>query len=252
MAFEGKLAEVYDLIYKDKDYKTECDFLETIFKKYSQLEVKDILDIACGTGKHSIEMARRGYNLTGNDISYEMIKHAKEKAFSAGTNINFTNSPMEMFVSNQQYDSVICMFSSIDYLTEDTQLEKLFSGVARHLRKGGLFIFDFWNGSAVLRILPSTRIKHIEDEGRRIIRIAQPELDTLNDICRIHYRIMEIRNNVFDEIEETHNIRYLFPREITRRLKNAGFEVLLICPFLDLNERVDENIWNIATVARAI
>ncbi len=253
MVFEEKLARIYDLIYKDKDYHAECDFLEAIFKKFSPIEVRGILDIACGTGNHSIELAKRGYIITGNDISSGMIRLARTKASAEGPEIRFTNFAMEDFNSAEQYDAIICMFSSIDYLTEDIQLERLFHVVARYLRKGGLFIFDFWNGSAVLRILPSTRIKIIGDEGRRIIRIAQPELDAFNNLCRIHYRFLVTQNNnILDEIEETHVIRYLFPREITRRLKDSGFEVLWICPFLDLDGRVDENVWNITAVAKAI
>lgn len=253
MAYSDELAEVYDLIYQDKDYQAECDFLESLFKKYSHIEVKSILDIACGTGNHCIELTKRGYVLTGNDISSDMIRLARTKVDSEGLETHFTNYPMEDFSSDQQYDAIICMFSSINYLTEDIQLRKLFHVVAHHLRRGGLFIFDFWNGSAVLRILPSTRIKVVEDRGKKIIRIAQPELDVSNDICRVHYNFLVIQNNnILNEIEETHTIRYLFPREITSRLKDAGFEVLRICSFLDLDGRPDENAWNIVAIAKAV
>jgi hypothetical protein len=145
------------------------------------------------------------------------------------------------------------MFATVSYITETENILRALANIRRHLETGCLFIFDVWNGLAVLRQLPSVRVKIVEDKKEKIIRIAQPELDAFNHLCRVHYHLLVTQDNsLIDGIEETHIVRYLFPQEITHYLKDAGFETLKICPFLNLNGSVDETTWNIAVIAKAI
>ena len=246
-------AKYYDLLYKDKDYEEECDFIEQAFQKYSNLKVKNILELGCGTGGHAVPLASRKYEITGLDASTVMLNTAKEKSSKLGLKIDPQLSDIRDFKLNKKFDSVICMFAVLNYLTRNEELEKTLKTVREHLNKGGLFIFDIWNGLAVMRILPSVRVKTIEQNKTRIIRIVEPELDAVNHICRNHYKMMIMENNrLIEEIEETHVIRYLFPQEIKYYLKKAGFEVVEICEFPKIGEAVDENIWNIAVISRAI
>jgi 2-polyprenyl-3-methyl-5-hydroxy-6-metoxy-1,4-benzoquinol methylase len=75
----GTYGEYYDIFYSDKDYEKECDFVQEIFKKYSSFPVKTVLDAGCGTGGHSIPLARRGLKVTGIDASPVMIEKARAK-----------------------------------------------------------------------------------------------------------------------------------------------------------------------------
>ena len=246
-------AKYYDLLYKDKDYEEECDFIEQAFQKYSNLKVKNILELGCGTGGHAIPLASRKYEITGLDASTVMLNTAKEKSSKLGLKIDPQLSDIRDFKLNKKFDSVICMFAVLNYLTRNEELEKTLKTVREHLNKGGLFIFDIWNGLAVMRIFPSVRVKTIEQNKTRIIRIVEPELDAVNHICRNHYKMMIMENNrLIEEIEETHVIRYLFPQEIKYYLEKADFEVVEICEFPKIGEAVDENIWNIAVISRAI
>ena len=246
-------AKYYDLLYKDKDYEEECDFIEQAFQKYSNLKVKNILELGCGTGGHAIPLASRKYEITGLDASTVMLNTAKEKSSKLGLKIDLQLSDIRDFKLNKKFDSVICMFAVLNYLTRNEELEKTLKTVREHLNKGGLFIFDIWNGLAVMRIFPSVRVKTIEQNKTRIIRIVEPELDAVNHICRNHYTMMIMENNrLIEEIEETHVIRYLFPQEIKYYLEKADFEVVEICEFPKIGEAVDENIWNIAVISRAI
>ncbi len=248
-----KYAEYYDLIYQDKDYGKECDFIKEIFQKFSLRPVKTILDGGCGTGGHAILLAERGYEVTGIDGSEIMIKRAKEKLKGSELRLSFQKMDLRELDLSTKFDACVCMFAVMDYVTETDEVLKVLENIRRHLEKDSLFIFDFWNGLAVLRILPSERVKIVEDKEKRIIRIAQPELDALNHLCRVNYHLLVNQGNTLvDEITETHVIRYYFPQEIAHYLRDTGFEVLRICPFLDLNGRVDENVWNIAIIARAV
>jgi len=248
-----RYAQYYDLIYQDKDYKKECDFIEGIFQEFSSTPVKSVLDGGCGTGGHAILLAKRGYMVTGIDSSEIMIKSAREKAERDNLSLNFQAMDVRQFDLNQKFDACLCMFAVMDYITQTEDVLKALDSARRHLKKNSLFIFDFWNGLAVLRLLPSERVKIVEDKEKRVIRIAQPELDAFNHICYVHYRLLVFQNNaLIDEIEETHVIRYFFPQEIAHYLKDSGFELLKICPFLNLEGKVDENVWNIAAIARAV
>lgn len=253
MAFEEGLAEIYDLIYKDKDYEGECDFVEAIFRNLSSKSVRTILDGGCGSGGHTIPLAKRGYQVTGIDSSGFMLRHAKEKARKSNLRLDFQEMDLRRLNLNQRFDACLCLFSVMGYITQTGDILKSLKSIRRHLNEESLFVFDFWNGLAVLRILPSVRIKVVEDEGRRVIRTAEPELDAFNHLCRVHYHWLITQDNrITDDFEETHIVRYFFPQEITHYLEESGFEVLKICPFLDLNGKVDESVWNIASIAKTI
>jgi len=242
----------YDLLYQDKDYELECDFIEQAFIKYSEKPIHSILDGGCGTGGHAIVLAKRGYEVTGFDKSETMLELAKNKANSSNCTLNLELSDLRTFNLQSRYDACICMFAVMNYLTETRDILDALSSIRKHLNKGSLFIFDFWNGLAVLRILPTERTKTIENGRRRIIRIAQPELDALRHICRVNYHLLVFDGSrLIEEVKETHIVRYFFPQEISYYLLQSGFEVLALCPFPELEGKVDENIWNIAIIARA-
>lgn len=246
-----RYAKYYDLIYQDKDYEKECDFIEEIFRSVSARPVKSVLDGGCGSGGHAIPLAARGYEVTGIDKSEIMIQHAKVKAERSDLRIDFCVEDLQEFNLNKQFDACILMFSVIDYITETEDIIKALKNIKRHLKQDSLLVLDFWNGLAVLRTLPSVRVKTVHNEKMRIIRIAEPDLDALSHLCRVHYRLLVNQGETLtDEIQETHVIRYYFPLEIGHYLADAGFQVLRICPFLELNKKLDEIIWNGTVIAK--
>jgi 2-polyprenyl-3-methyl-5-hydroxy-6-metoxy-1,4-benzoquinol methylase len=243
----------YDIIYSDKDYEKECDFLEEIFRKYSHHMPKTILDVGCGTGGHIISLAMRGYTLTGLDASKIMIRIAKEKGSKKNVSVDFYVMDARKLQLNERFDACISMFATMDYIIKNEGIQKTLHNIRKHLKNGSLFIFDFWYGPAVLTILPSMRTKVIEKGGTRIIRISQPQLDSLHHICKVRYHLVVIKENrVIDEVKETHTVRFFFPEEIKHYLEENGFKLLRLCPFLNLKSRVNEKIWNVAATSRAI
>jgi len=242
----------YDIIYSDKDYEKECDFLEKIFQKYSKRKPKTILDVGCGTGGHSIILAKRGYRVTGIDPSEVMINLAEEKASKNNVDIDFHIMDVRNFQLNQQFDCCVGMFAVIDYLTSNHHLQKAIVNVRKHLEQDGLFIFDFWYGPAVLSIGPSVRVKTVEKEGVRVIRYVVPRLDAFRHVCETNYHLIITKNkSIVDEIREKHMVRFFFPQEIRHYLEENAFKLIKMCPFLNLNAKPSEKDWNVAAISQA-
>ena len=241
----NKFAKYYDKIYFDKNYKKECDFIFSNFKKCSNKPVKSILDLGCGTGGHCIVFAKKGLSVTGIDKSDLAIQNAKEKAESLKLRINFEKEDMTKFSLNKKFDICVSLFCSFCYLNSMTEIINNLKCVNRHLKTGGLFIFDFWNGDAVISEKPTTRVKIIEDSENRILRIATPKLDQPNQTCAIEYHCLIIKNNkIIDEFKEVHNLRYHFRDELRNRLEEAGFEVLDFIPIEGKNKQSLKNSYS--------
>jgi len=244
----GDYGKYYDLLYQDKDYQAECDIIVGLLKRYSPNQVSSVLDAACGTGGHAIPLATREYQVTGFDASEAMIHRAREKSRL----VPFHIMDLRSFSVPGEFDACICMFAAMNYLTETADIHKALVNIRRHLKQGSLLIFDFWNGLAVLRILPETRVKSASGGGRKVIRFVEPELDAEHHLCRSHYHLIVIQNGtVVDEVTETHAVRYFFPQEIIHHLDDAGFDTLHLSPFPDLDGRLDETAWNAIVVAKA-
>lgn len=251
-AIFASYGKYYDILYADKNYEKECDFLEEIFRKYSETPPKVILDVGCGTGGHAIPLAKRGYKITGLDNSEIMINLAKEKARNAGVKVDFYTLDMSRIQLNKKFDACICMFAVIDYLTENKTINVSLSGIRNHLKEGSLFIFDFWYGPAVLSILPSVKLKRMEKEGVKVVRFAEPHLDALHHVCRVNYYVIVTRGcSILEELEEEHVVRFFFPEEIKFHLEQCGFELVKLCSFPNLDAEPTEQTWNVAAISRA-
>ena len=150
----------------------------------------------------------------------------------------------------KKFDAIISMFAVVGYQTSNKDLEGMFSMVKSCLNTGGLFIFDCWYGPAVLHQGPECRIGEIKlSENEKIIRLAEPDLDIPNHLVHIKYKILLIKqNNVAETIEETHDMRFFFPQEITYYLERLDFKGIFLYPFPDLNQRLTVNNWNVLVV----
>ena len=247
----NRYAKHYDLIYDDKDYKSECDFIDLVLTRYSSKSAKSILEIGCGTGGHAIPLSRRGYRMTGIDLSEDMISMGKSKAISENLNVELLNGDVRDFQINKKFDACISMFSVLGYLTKTEDILKAFRNIRSHLDTGAIFLFDVWNGLAVLRILPEPRVKKIKRDNIKLVRTVEPTLDAVHHICWTNYKVVVTENDkIVDKFEEKHFSRFFFPQEIKFYLESSGFEVLSICPFLHLDSILDENEWNMAIIAK--
>jgi len=239
-------AKYYDFIYQGKNYNIECNFIEEIFE--TTKKPKNILELGCGTGNYTKILLERGYKVTAIDISGEMLEIAREKCST-----KFLEGDIRTIKIDDKFDCCLAMFAVMGYITKNRDIKKTLINIRKHLKTNGIFIFDVWNGLSVMRTLPEQRVKIVENNEAKIIRYAIPNLIAFEHICEVNYKLLVLnkKENSYHEINEKHMMRYYFPQEIIYYLEESGFEVITIHPFLNLNGKVDENVWNICIVAKA-
>jgi len=245
-------AQFYDDLYHDKDYQQECYFIKQVLETYGNSEVTTILDLGCGSGSHALFLAGMGYQVTGVDLAEDMLELAKRKAGEQDKKINFQRGDIRYLELHQRFDAAVAMFTVLGYQTTNQDVENAIASVRKHLSPGGIFICDVWFGPAVLTIKPAERVKIVEKGDGKLIRCAYPNLDILSHTIRVDYAVFEIaRDHLVNEVRESHLVRFFFYQELCYFFEKGGFEVIKVCPFLDLDGKPDENCWNIVAICRS-
>lgn len=246
-------AQYYDALYSDKDYEAECDYIEEIFNLFSSNKIRHILDLGCGTGGHVFPLIQRGYKVSGVDSSERMLAAARKKAEENNVQVEFVLGDIRSLELDQQYDAIIAMFAVMSYQTTNDDLLATFKTAHQHLHKDGLLIFDSWYGPAVLTIRPSPRTKTIELGKERIVRTAEPVLDSKSNLVKVNYTVTKSRGDQsLEETSEPHIVRYLFAPEVEMLCDLSGFELIQHSPFMVLDRPPSETDWNVSWVARAL
>jgi SAM-dependent methyltransferase len=226
-------AKYYDLFYQDKNYSIEADYIKKLIDKYNQNSTKTILDFGCGTGKHDLILEKFGYKIYGVDQSSNMIRLAK----SFKSNNNYEVGDIRYIDLNKRFDAIISMFHVINYQNSNQDLKLFFQNAYKHLDTNGIFIFDCWNGSAVIKDPAVVRVKKVTSENLTGIRIARPEYLWNENIVNVEFEITLVENQrIISSFIEMHKMRYLFIPELRYFAENEGFEVLEVYDWLTLHE----------------
>ncbi|MHB1761881.1 MAG: class I SAM-dependent DNA methyltransferase [Acidimicrobiales bacterium] len=253
-------AQVYDALYAEKDYDAECTVLETLFASYARdTTTRRLLDLGCGTGNHAIRLAARGYDVLGIDRSEPMLAVARGKADELKASARFELGDLrELYGSRtlaqaaEPADAAVMMFTVLGYLTTETELEQVLTGIHRRLRTGGLLIADHWYGPAVLAGGPTTRVRFIEQDDMTVVRIAEGTIDLARQVYTTTVRLLTLSGNLLvADCEETHNMRFFFPRELHLIFSRSGFEVIATPGFPDISQEPSPSNWWACVVARS-
>ena len=253
--FGSDYATAYDAMYEDKDYLSECAQLEWAFQEFGTFQIRSILDIGCGTGKHSWELAKRGYEVTGIDRSANMLEQAinqpietskkREPVFKLGDAVDFT--------LGQEFDAVIMMFAVISYLDSNDSLLMGLKNVTRHLKPGGLFLADFWYGPGVLTDRPQRRSHKRALGNKTVERRVTPKMNLARNTCSLKYDVVinDSEGNSHTATEE-HVMRYLFGPELELALSVAGLDLLHLGRSNNWQCKLEEADWTGSLIARRL
>lgn len=208
---------MYQQIAHLYDWPGALEFADKIRRKdlalLDQFGVKPgarILDLACGTGTLSIELAKAGYDVTGIDVAAAMLDVARRKQAEQAENLNidWQEGDMRYFLLDEPVDAVLCHYDSLNHLSNETELRGTFLQVAQTLKPGGIFLFDlnslenyqtFWNGKDTYEG-PNYRLKTTssfkEETGKAEVRFA---VDEYNDEGELFHHEETIYEQYFNE-----------------------------------------------------
>lgn len=176
-----------------------------------------VLDLACGTGRHAVELAARGYEVVGFDLSLAMLSRAGDEAQDRGVKLNLVQGDMREMSFEEQFDGVFCWNTSFGYFEEEKNAQVL-AKVRRALKMGGLFLLDVVNRDFLIRQSPS--LAWFEGDG--CVCMDDMNVDFITSRMKVK-RTMMLDDGRSREVE--YSIRTYSLHELGKVLHDNGFKV---------------------------
>ncbi len=210
-------AQNYDKESFTQGTQGECDFIESEINYDKTLK---ILDVGCGTGRHSIELSKRGYTVAGIDLSESQLARAREKAEAANLKINFLKHDARNLPFNKEFDVAMMLCEGAFPLMEtDEQNFEILKSVNKSLKDKGKFIFTTLNGLFPLYHSVEKFCASASADGNAVYHSNTFNLMTFRD-----HNITEVEDDFGNKKTLECNERYYIPSEITWMLKSLGYK----------------------------
>jgi SAM-dependent methyltransferase len=236
-------AEEYALFGYPPTTMQDCDFLESIIE-VSGCPSPMLLDIACGSGRHALEMAKRGYSVTGFDISESMVCAAREYAEREGLDVRFEQRDMREMNYDSQFDLAYVLFNTMGLLTTNDALLDFLDGVYAALRPNGLFVFQVGNlWSYIAQGNFSNSLYESEEERGGVKRklVMRMVIGPYNNIYRMHYDKYYWRDGrELGPKSEDVDLRVFSVNELDLLLDSSGFDRLKVFGATDLLSVIED------------
>ena len=174
----------YEHAFTEERIKKEIDFL---VKELELDKSMRILDLACGHGRHTNQLAELRYNVVGVDISQGFLEIARKNAKDKGLTTEFIRNDMREIAFKEEFDRVLLLFTSFGYFEDEDNI-KVIKNVANVLKPGGLFCFDTFNRDVFLKYF----LPYIVVEKGKDLMIDQNTFDSVSG--RLYNRRIVIRN----------------------------------------------------------
>lgn len=232
------LAPVYDRLNSDVDYGKWADFIEECFRKYCDKTPVSILELGCGTGSMTLELARRGYDMTALDISEEMLSVAHMRAEEEKLrNILFLQSDMTDFELYGTVDAIVCCLDGINHLTRREDVAACFALAANYLNPGGAFLFDL-NTPYKFKTLYADNDYILEEKGA--VCCWRNRLNAKSDACDFYLTVFEeLPDGSYRRSDGVQRERRYGMRAIRNLLREAGLELASVVASYAFDEIAD-------------
>lgn len=244
-----KYSQYYDLLYKDKNYKNESNYVIDKIKKFNS-NAESILELGSGSGSHAFFLSENGYEITGIEQSQEMINQSLQKNISNFKSILGDISKTKI---DQKFDVVVSLFHVISYLNDNNSLINCFQNTYNHLNDDGIFIFDVWYSPAVFHQKPETRIKKLENQEIEILRIAESQIISEKNVVEVNFDVFikDKKTKISENLKEMHLMRHFSIPEIELLAKFTGFEIVLVEEFLT-EKKPSEETWGVCFILKKL
>ena len=212
------LAVSYDRLTNDVDYEATVAFYNEILKR-ENLKPRTAVDLACGTGSVTAILARQGLDVTGVDLSEEMLTVAMEKVMDMDCPPRFVCQPLQELRLARGVDLAVCALDSLDYITDPEDCKMAIRRVYKALNPGGIFIFDV-NTPEKLRAMDG---QVFLDEDDDVYCVWRGEFDDETNICSYGMDLFQRRGEVWERSFEEHKEYAYSEAQLRNYLKAAGF-----------------------------
>ena len=212
------LAASYDRLTNDVDYEATVAFYEEILKREG-LAPRTVVDMACGTGSVSEILARKGYEVTGVDLSEEMLTEAMMKTMDMENHPMFSCQNLRDLRLPRAVDMAVCALDSLDYITDPADCEAAIRRAYRVLNPGGIFIFDV-NTPEKLRAMDG---QMFIDEDDDVFCVWRGEFDEETNICSYGMDLFQRAGEKWVRSFEEHREYAYSQDQLMGYLKKAGF-----------------------------
>ena len=218
MASYENLASSYDRLTNDVDYEATVAFYNAILQKEG-LHPRTAVDLACGTGSVAVLLARQGLQVTGVDLSEDMLTVAWEKAQDLPKPPQFICQPLQKLYLPRGVDLAVCALDSLDYITDPRDCAQAIRRIYKALNPGGIFIFDV-NTPEKLRAMDG---QVFLDEDDDVYCVWRGEFDEETNICSYGMDLFQRQGKVWQRSFEEHR-EYAYSRQqLEQFLRDAGF-----------------------------
>ena len=237
----GAISRVYDKFNREEiDYSAWADFIEKCFDRFLAARPELVLDLACGTGTMTRELAHRGYDMIGVDGSADMLSEAY--CNSNGEAILYLNQDMRSFELYGTVGAVVCCLDSLNYLIGENDLDVTFAAVHNYLDPDGLFIFDM-NTPYKFENIYSDNAYVLEDDG--VYCGWQNFYDKKTKICDFYLSLFEEQEDgAYIRSDEHQRERCYDMSEVENTLKKNGFELCgVFSDYKFSNVKCDDHRW---------
>lgn len=164
---------LYERLYANRDEEEARQLIELLEKTLDLGNCSSILDLGCGRGRHAINLAKRGYEVTGIDLSEEAIKTARAKARKEGLeNIRFLLRDMRRPLP-ETFDAIVNLFTTFGYFERDEENTQVLDSIAEMLRPGGVFVLDYMNSERVRKSFKPNDHGHFRDIEFKVDRYVK-------------------------------------------------------------------------------
>lgn len=249
----GRYARCYDLLYRDKDYASEARWVDELLRREGVRPPGPLLDLGCGTGVHARALAALGWEVTGVDLSADMVALARERTPAAMGGVTFFQGAAAEVELGRTFGAVVSLFHVASYQAAPGELERMLANLARHLAPGGAAVFDFWHGPGVRSDPPAVRRRVVEDATLRVTRLCTPQHWPDQNLVEVRYDVTmeELAGPAYpaETFTEIHRLRYYFLPEVQAALAAAGLEFVRAQAGLSAAPLADDS-WYGLVVAR--
>ena len=236
------ISKLYDKVNEDIDYSAWADFIEKIIKReYKEGTPELVLDLGCGTGRMTLELAARGYDMTGVDISPEMLDTARDSAEKKGMadKILWLCQDMTEFELYGTVDVTVSCLDCINHLESKVDLEKCLALVHNYLIPDGLFIFDI-NGKAKFENVYSDNSYVMEEDGS--VCVWQNYYNRKSGVCDFYITLFEeCDDGRYERYDDVQRERVYTIRSIKNSLSKCGFEFIGAYDNFDFDPASDDS-----------